>query len=131
MAQEGRQALPFSYSSCFCRLTALRGTQADSGLMTKSKSSTSPANTPDQPAAGKGMPAKNPQLQRSLPGQQETPKDASAAQALELPHDRDQAADMTSGQPSPRIGQAAKDIDEGRKDTSKAPEMDHAYKKQV
>ena len=87
------------------------------------------ANTPDQPGAGKGMPAKKPPPQRSLPDQHETPKDGSAKDALELPHDRDQAADMTSGQPSSRIGQAAKDIDEGRKDTSKAPEMDRAYKK--
>jgi hypothetical protein len=97
--------------------------------MTKQKSSTSPASTPEQTAAGKGMPAKNPQPQRSLPDQHETPKDGSAEGTLELPHDRDEADDMTSGQPSPLIEQAAKDIDEGRKDTSKAPEMDRAYKK--
>ena len=37
---------------------------------------------------------------------------------------------MTDGQNSPVIEQAAKDIDNGLKDTSKAPEMDRAYKKQ-
>ena len=75
------------------------------------------------------MPAKKPQPQRSRPGQHEAPKDASAEDSLELPGDRDQAVDMTSGQNSPLIEQAAQDIDKGRKDTSKAPEMDRAYKK--
>ena len=89
-----------------------------------------PDNTPDQPAAGKGMPAKDPKPQRSLPGQHETPGDSSVKNTLELPNDRDQAVDMTDGQTSPVIEQAAKDIDNGLKDTSKAPEMDPAYKKQ-
>ena len=98
--------------------------------MTPQKSTPSPNNTPDQPAAGKGMPAKDPKPQRSLPGQHETPGDSSVKNTLELPNDRDQAVDMTDGQTSPVIEQAAKDIDNGLKDTSKAPEMDATYKKQ-
>lgn len=98
--------------------------------MTKANPQTKPENTPAQPGAGKGMPAKNQQPQRSLPGQHESPKDGSAKDKLELPHDRDQAADMTSGQASPLIEQAARDTEDGLKDTSKAPEMDSAYKKQ-
>jgi hypothetical protein len=98
--------------------------------MTKPTPHTLPENTPDQPAAGKGMPAKEPQPQRALPGQHESPKDSSVQDTLELPHDRDQAADMTSPRTSPRIEQAAQDTENGLKDTSKAPEMDRAYKKQ-
>ena len=76
------------------------------------------------------MPAKDPQAQRSLPGQHETPEDDSIQGTLELPNDRDQAVDMTGGQNSALIEQAARDLDAGMKDTSKAPEMDRTYKKQ-
>lgn len=98
--------------------------------MTSKKSSYSPNNTPDQPAADKGMPAKDPKAQRSLPGQHETPEDSSVKGTLELPHERDQAVDMTSGEISPVVEQAAKDIGKGLEDTGKAPEMDRTYKKQ-
>jgi hypothetical protein len=78
------------------------------------------------------MPAKTPlpQGQRSHPGEHESPKDRSMEDSLELPHDRDEAADMTSGQTSPLIEQAAKDIQRGLKDTSRAVETDQTYKKQ-
>lgn len=98
--------------------------------MTTQKSRTSPANTPDQPAAGKGMPAQDPQPQKPLTDRQPDFSDGSAEQSLELPRDRDEAVDMTSGQPSPLIEQAAQDTKDGLKDTSKAPEMDSTYKKQ-
>jgi len=62
-------------------------------------------------------------------GKQPDLKDGSASDQLELPSDRDQAQDMTSDQPDPQIEQAAKDVKDGKKDTSKAPEMDKAYKK--
>ena len=97
--------------------------------MTQQKSRTSPANTPAQPAAGKGMPATDPQPQKPRVGQQPDLKDASVEASLELPRDRDEAKDMTSGQPSPLIEQAAQDVKDGLKDTSKAPEMDRTYKK--
>ena len=47
-----------------------------------------------------------------------------------MPHERDQNTDMTGdAKPEPRIEQAGQDIEQGRKDTSKAVEMDKAYKK--
>ena len=67
-----------------------------------------PDNTPDPPAAGKGMPAKDPKPQRSLPGQHETPGDSSVKNTLELPNDRDQALDMTDGQNSPVMSSASR-----------------------
>jgi hypothetical protein len=97
--------------------------------MTTQKSRTSPANSPDQPAAGKGMPAKDPQAQAPMVGKQPDLKDSAAGDRLELPSDRDQAQDMTNDQPSPHIKQAAQDVKDGKKDTSKATEMDTAYKK--
>lgn len=91
---------------------------------------TTSASSPDQPTAGKGMPAKDPKPQRSLPGQHETPHDSAVKGTLELPHDRDQAVDMTSDENSLRVEQAAKDLQKGLKDTSKAPEMNQTYKRQ-
>ena len=67
--------------------------------------------------------------QRSQPGKQQDFRDESVKASLELPHERDQAQDMTSPQPDPVIEQAAKDIDNGLKDTSKALETDRTYKK--
>ena len=100
-------------------------------MMTTQKSRTSPANTPDQPVAGKGMPAKDLQAQMQPPmvGRHLNQKDGSAADSLELPSDRDQAQEMTDNQPSAHIKQAARDVNDGKKDTSKALEMDATYKK--
>lgn len=98
--------------------------------MNKTRTPPTPANTPRQPAAGKGMPARSPQPQTTPPGGPGTFKDGSIENSLELPHERDQALDMTSGQSSPRMAQAAKDIEDGRKDTSKQPEMNQTYQQQ-
>lgn len=57
--------------------------------------------------------------QRSQPGKQQDFKDESVKTSLQLPHDRDQAQDMTSAQPDPVIEQAAKDIGNGLKDTKR------------
>jgi hypothetical protein len=92
-------------------------------------SRTAPANTPQQPAAGKGQPAKDPQPQKPMTDRQPDFNDASTEQTLELPRDRDESSDMTSGQTSPMIEQAAKDVEGGLKDTSKAPELERAYRK--
>ncbi|MEO5658322.1 MAG: hypothetical protein ABIQ90_00800 [Polaromonas sp.] len=97
--------------------------------MKKAIAKTSPSNTPDQPAAGKARPARDPQPQKPRVDRQPDISDGSVEDTLELPHDRDQAVDMTGGQPDPLIKQAGKDIDDGLKDTSKAQEMDQAYKK--
>ena len=75
------------------------------------------------------MPAKNPQAQKPLVGRQTDFKDRSVEDTLELPRDRDEAKDMTSAQTDPLMEQAAQDVKDGKKDTSKAPEMDQTYKK--
>ena len=97
--------------------------------MMRTKAEPTPSNTPDQPAAGKGKPVKTPRAQGPQPGKQQDLKDESVKTSLELPHDRDQAKDMTARQPDPVIDQAAKDLAKGMKDTSKALETDRAYKK--
>ena len=52
-----------------------------------------------------------------------------AKASLELPHECDQAIDMTGGQSSAVVEQAGRDIRRGLKGTSKGPEMDRTYKK--
>lgn len=74
------------------------------------------------------MPGKSPRAQRPLPDQPITPADRSVESSLELPHERDEAVDMTGEQTSPLIEQAERDVRKGLKDTSKGPEMDRAYK---
>ena len=85
--------------------------------------------TPGTPPSGKGMPAKDPRAQRSRPGKQDTLKDGAVESSLELPHERDQAVDMTNAKPNPVVEQAGRDVKRGVKDTSKSVEMDRAYKK--
>ncbi|MBC7444237.1 MAG: hypothetical protein H7273_02035 [Polaromonas sp.] len=97
--------------------------------MTLPKSNTATANTPAQPTAGKGMPAKAAQPQESLPGRQPDARDGLAEQSLELPSDRDEAQDMTGNQVDPHIRQAARDLENGLQDTSNGLETDKAYKK--
>lgn len=80
-------------------------------------------------AGGKGMPAREPRQQNAQSGRRASPKDVSVESSLELPSDRDQAEDMTAAVPDPKIEQAASDVASGMKDTSKAPELDQAYKK--
>ena len=87
------------------------------------------SNTPDQPAAGKGMPAKDPKPQKPMTNRQPDASDGSAEDSLESPNDRDQATDMTNGQVDPHIKQAAKDLENGLQDTSEGLETDRAYKK--
>lgn len=94
---------------------------------------TSPKDTPTngskQAASGKGMPARDPRAQRSRPGQADTAQDDAVEASLELPHERDQAVDMTNATPNPVVEQAGRDLKRGVKDTSKSVEMDRAYKK--
>lgn len=47
-----------------------------------------------------------------------------------MPHERDQSVEMTGGIQSKKVQQAAKDIQNGLKDTSRALEADAAYQKQ-
>jgi hypothetical protein len=86
-------------------------------------------DTKPQPSAGKGMPARSPQAQEDRNDRPETQKDASAETSLELPHERDEDSDITSGQSSPLIEQARQDQARGLQDTSKAAETDRTYNK--
>ena len=88
-----------------------------------------PLNSSKQAASSKGMPAKEPREQRSRPGEADTPKDDAVEASLELPHERDQAVDMTNAKPNPVVEQAGRDVKRGVRDTSKSVEMDRAYKK--
>lgn len=81
---------------------------------------------------GKGMPARTPQAGREQEeaSRERTQRDVSDEASLSLPHERDQSTDMTSDKPQQAIKQAKRDIDTGKQDTSKAPEMNRTYQKQ-
>jgi hypothetical protein len=84
----------------------------------------------DTTTIGKDTPAKIPQRKRSRAGETRTQRDTSAESSLAMPHERDQSVDMTPETPDPKIRQAARDVEVGRQDTSKAIETDKAYQKQ-
>ena len=121
----------FSYIGRFCGLTRRALENAHTALMKPTKSQTHSSDSPNQPAAGKGMLAKTPLPQDAQTGKHPSPKDQSAQTSLETPNDRDQATDMTSATPDPRIEQAAKDVANKLQDTSKALETDRTYKKNL
>lgn len=98
--------------------------RADTGAV-----ASAPAAKEPQAATSQGLPAKSPRPQSGQTHHQATPKDASVESSLELPHERDQATDMTADAPDPKIKQAAKDVAKGMSDTSKAPELDATYRK--
>ena len=83
----------------------------------------------EQAATGQGMPAKSPRPQSDQTDHPRTAEDAAVETTLELPHERDQATDMTDRAPDPQIEQAAKDVANGLADTSKANELDATYRK--
>jgi hypothetical protein len=94
-------------------------------------SARSKAATSTQPG-GKGMPARTPDdvpLERGPNAMRASPQDQSEEASLELPNDRDQATDMTADTPDPMIRQAARDVQQGKQDTSKSAETDQAYGK--
>lgn len=93
------------------------------------KTQTSPV-APVAPVAPAAPAAPAPASTPPAPGTHATPASASAENALALPHDRDQAVNMTNEQPNPVIEQATQDVKDGLKDTSKAPEMHNTYQKQ-
>ena len=86
-------------------------------------------NGPATGAAGthRGMQATPSSDARASGGNLQTPNDASLQASLELPHERDQQADSTGGQPSTKMKQAGRDLSHGVQDTSRAPEMNRAY----
>ena len=135
--------LVFSYTANVGWLTAKRAAQCHIACMTSNARPPSPSAQPvdktdpntaaspfDPPAAGKGIPARTPEAQAPLAGKHLAPSDQSDQASLQMPHERDQNTGMTSdAKPEPRIKQASEDLEQGRKDTSKAVEMDMAYKK--
>ncbi len=92
-------------------------------------------SAPDTPrhkhtaTAGKGMPVRQPMPDPAAIERAPTPHDASVEASLSLPHERDQSTDMTADAPDTVVQQAQRDINRGLEDTSKAPEMNRAYKK--
>lgn len=91
-----------------------------------------PATPPDASAAraaGQGMPVTTPRAQAARAGRANTPKERAVAASLELPHECDQAVDMTAPKPDPVVTQASRDVSRGLLDTSKGAEMDRAYQK--
>jgi hypothetical protein len=128
-AVRAKPIFSLSYSQRFFRLTSLTEKAGNSRQMNPNPAKPLPSNTPDQPAAGKGQPARDAQPQQPQTGRQPDFHDASVQDTLELPRDRDEAQDMTAAAPDPLIQQAAKDLQKGLKDTSKAEETDGAYKK--
>lgn len=83
------------------------------------------------PGAVPGTEGKQSTVTPGAPGQASDQQDGGDVEGnLSLPHERDQSSHMTDGVPSGKVRQAAKDVERGLQDTSKAPEMDRAYKKQ-
>lgn len=87
------------------------------------------AAAPVEPGSSEGMPARTPAVGRPRPGQGVTPKDASDESSLALPHERDQAHNMTATQPDPQIRKAARDIKQNLQDTGRSAAMNQAYQK--
>ncbi len=81
----------------------------------------------DLPGQHRGMPAYEPQTERTTTGEPHTPLDASVKESIELPHQRDQHVAMTSGEVDPMIRQAGADLAEGKQDTTRAVEVDRTY----
>ena len=67
--------------------------------------------------------------QRAKVAKPRTPHDATEEAHLRMPNERDESVDMTNDVPDPMIEQAAADVARGLQDTSKAVELDRAYKK--
>ncbi len=74
-------------------------------------------------------PPSNPPAQRARVGKPPTPRDAADEAQLKMPNERDESVAMTADAPDPVIEQAAVDVERGLQDTSKAAELNQAYKK--
>lgn len=54
----------------------------------------------------------------------------AASTSPPMPHERDETAGMTDGQPNERIRQGHDDLERGVRDTTRSPEAGRAYDKQ-
>ena len=84
---------------------------------------------PGVPGSSEGMLTRTPETGRSRPGQSVTPQDAFDESSLALPHERDQASNMTAAEPDPQIRQAARDLKQNLQDTDKSAAMNQTYQK--
>ena len=82
--------------------------------------------TPNRPPPKSQHPA--PDAAQPAPPERAVEEVEAAEASLELPHQRDQATDMTAAKPDPLVEQAAKDLAHGLSDTSKGSELDKTYK---
>lgn len=53
----------------------------------------------------------------------------AASTSPSMPHERDEGAGMTGGEPSERVQQGQRDVKRGVQDTTRGPEADTAYRK--
>lgn len=53
----------------------------------------------------------------------------AASTSPSMPHERDEGAGMTGGEPSARVQQGHRDVKRGVQDTTRAPEADTAYRR--
>ncbi len=83
----------------------------------------------DRSGRGAGQPAQAAQTERRPTHEPQTGKNESIKQSHHLPRDRDESVAMTASNTDPHIEQAARDIEGGLKDTSRATEVDRSYKK--
>lgn len=122
-----------SYNTRLGKMTAATPA-GDQHTGMKSKSVTSPENSPEPPAAGKGIPVPNASLadtQQPLTDRQTTLQDSAQESALRRPSDRDESPDMTgNASPDPMVKQAAADLANGLQDTSYRQETHRAYERQ-
>lgn len=77
----------------------------------------------------KRQPRSRPSPPAAVPADQAVDLTSTGAPtAPQLPHERDQSAGMTGGEPSARVQQGQRDLKRGLQDTSRAPEADTAYR---
>ena len=88
-----------------------------------------PRTPPDMHPGGK--PSSSERSENTTPKLQPlASKDEPHEDSPRLPHERDESSDSHGAAPQPHPSQAAKDVEAGLTDTSKANETDEAYQKQ-
>ena len=66
----------------------------------------------------------------SPPGPGDTSQSRNTQTDPKLPHERDESSSHQGSEPRARIEQARQDVESGKVDTSKKPEMDATYERQ-
>jgi hypothetical protein len=81
-----------------------------------------------EPGSSQGMNPSTPSDARAQSKKGEKLPDPGDS-GLALPHERDQAVDMTNAQPDPQVKQADRDLRRGLEDTGKSRPMNTTYEK--